>query len=60
MMKRYDKLAEHLVNINGTTFNSNEEAIAIMKERTQKMILSGPADIRIVPSGRKESEPSFH
>jgi len=38
MTKRYDKLADNLVNINNT-FASREEAIAIMKERTKKIIL---------------------
>lgn len=33
--KRYDKLAKHLVNINNV-FSSDEEAIALMKERTKK------------------------
>ena len=37
LRKRYDKLAEHLVNINGNTFSSTEEAIALMKERTGKI-----------------------
>jgi hypothetical protein len=32
MGKRYDKLAKHLVNIDGT-FKNEEEAIALMKER---------------------------
>jgi fatty acid desaturase len=36
MKKRYDKLADHLVNINGE-FKSDEEAIALMKSRTAKM-----------------------
>ena len=36
MNRRYDKLAAHLVNINGT-FASEEEAIALMKERTRKL-----------------------
>jgi fatty acid desaturase len=36
MTKRYDKLANNLVNINGM-FSSEEEAIAVMKERTRKM-----------------------
>ena len=35
MFKRYDKLADHLVNINNM-FASREEAIALMKERTKK------------------------
>jgi Fatty acid desaturase len=38
MMRKYDKLADHLVNINGT-FTSREEAIALMKLRTQKFDL---------------------
>ncbi len=35
MTKRYDKLADNLVNINNM-FNSNEEAIDLMKQRTRK------------------------
>lgn len=35
MNKRYDKLAANLVNLNNA-FSSDEEAIAIMKERTRK------------------------
>ena len=37
LTKRYDKLADNLVNINGTMFQSKEEAIALMKERTRKI-----------------------
>jgi fatty acid desaturase len=37
LTKRYDKLAENLVNINGNMFQSKEEAIALMKERTKKI-----------------------
>ncbi len=47
MTKRYDKLADNLVNINGT-FSSREEAIALMKERVQK--------ITIASSGPKQAE----
>lgn len=39
MTKRYDKLADNLVNINNM-FSSKEEAIAILKERTKKIKLS--------------------
>ncbi len=35
MTKRYDKLADNIVNINNT-FNSREEVIRLMKERTRK------------------------
>lgn len=35
MLKRYDILARNLVNINGNTFASDEEAIEIMKQRTK-------------------------
>ena len=35
LTKRYDKLADNLVNINNM-FSSREEAIALMKERTKK------------------------
>jgi len=38
LTKRYDKLADNLVNINGTMFQSKEEAIALMKERTKKIM----------------------
>ena len=37
LTKRYDKLADNLVNINGAIFQSKEEAIAVMKERTKKI-----------------------
>ncbi len=37
--KRYDKLADNLVNINGM-FSSKEEAIALLKERTKRIKLS--------------------
>jgi len=36
LTKRYDKLADNLVNINNM-FSSREEAIALMKERTKKI-----------------------
>ncbi len=36
MQKRYDKLAAHLVNVNNM-YASEEEAIAILKERTRKL-----------------------
>lgn len=37
LTKRYDKLADNLVNINNM-FSSREEAIGIMKDRTRKII----------------------
>jgi fatty acid desaturase len=37
MTKRYDKLADNLVNVNNM-FSSKEEAIAVMKERTKKYV----------------------
>ena len=37
LLKRYDKLADNLVNINGNMFQSKEEAIALLKERTKKI-----------------------
>lgn len=37
LTKRYDKLSENLVNINGTIFSSTEEAIALMKARTKRI-----------------------
>ena len=39
MTKRYDKLADNIVNINNM-FSSREEVIALMKERTRKITLS--------------------
>ncbi len=36
LTKRYDKLADNLVNINNM-FASSEEAILLMKERTRKI-----------------------
>lgn len=39
MTKRYDKLADNLVNIDNT-FSSRDEAIALMKERTRKINLT--------------------
>ncbi|HYC39553.1 MAG TPA: fatty acid desaturase [Chitinophagaceae bacterium] len=35
MLKRYDKLADHVVNVKNM-FSSREEAIAVMKERTRR------------------------
>lgn len=37
MTKRYNKLADHLVNINGM-FENREQAIALMKQRTKKIL----------------------
>ena len=42
LTKRYDKLADNLVNINGNMFRSKEEAIALMKERTRKINMPLP------------------
>ncbi|HUQ97307.1 MAG TPA: fatty acid desaturase [Chitinophagaceae bacterium] len=39
LTKRYDKLADNLVNINGM-FSSREEAIQLMKERTRRIAVS--------------------
>jgi hypothetical protein len=38
LTKRYDKLADNLVNINDM-FSSREEAIALMKDRTRKIAI---------------------
>jgi len=38
MFKRYDKLAEHMVNINGT-FSNNADVITLLKSRTKKFDL---------------------
>lgn len=35
MTKRYDRIAEHMVNLNNN-FSSNEEAIAMLRQRTAK------------------------
>ncbi len=37
LTKQYDKLAANLVNINGNMFESEDEAIQLMKERTRKI-----------------------
>jgi len=37
LTKRYDKLAANLVNIDGKMFSSEEEAIALMRERARKI-----------------------
>lgn len=37
MTRRYDKMADNLVNVNNT-FSSREEAIALLKKRTRKLI----------------------
>ncbi len=42
MTKRYDKLADNLVNLN-QMFSGKEEAIAIMKERTRKIRPATPS-----------------
>jgi len=42
MLKRYDKLAKNIVNINDM-FSSEEEAIALMKDRTRKFMLPAPS-----------------
>ncbi len=39
MKRRYDKLAENLVNINNSMFKSDEEAIEFLKSRTKKIDL---------------------
>jgi len=38
MTKRYDKLSDNIVNINNV-YSNKEEVIALMKERTKKIIL---------------------
>jgi fatty acid desaturase len=53
MKKRYDKLADHLVNINGE-FKSEEEAIALMKSRTAKMPKRG-ITMKSVQNGNKSA-----
>jgi len=42
MFKRYDKLADNLVNA-GNMFSSREEAIAVMKERTKRYATAPPS-----------------
>jgi hypothetical protein len=39
LTKRYDKLADNLVNINGM-FANRDEAITLMKERTRKISMA--------------------
>jgi hypothetical protein len=57
MTKRYDKLADNLVNIDGT-FSSREEAIALMKERARKITLpqQEPDDVKLFINHRKVAE----
>lgn len=43
MNKRYDVLAQHVVNINGT-FRDDEELIAIMRSRTQRMVVANSTE----------------
>jgi fatty acid desaturase len=45
MQKRYDKLADNLVNINGM-FASREEAIQLMKERTSRILLHSSPELQ--------------
>lgn len=42
MNKKYEKLADHMVNLNNT-FGSTEEAIAHMKSRTRKIVRNTPS-----------------
>jgi hypothetical protein len=37
MQKKYDRLADHVVNFNGT-FSSKEEIVELMKKRTEKIV----------------------
>jgi fatty acid desaturase len=37
MLKRYDRLADYLVNVHGM-YKSREEAVALMRERTRKFV----------------------
>jgi fatty acid desaturase len=46
LTKRYDKLAENLVNINGNMFKSKEEAMMLLKERTKKITSLSSANWR--------------
>ena len=46
MTKRYDKLAENVVNIN-QVFSSSEEVIVLMKSRTRKFEIPTPGNIAI-------------
>ena len=43
LSKRYDKLTDNLVNIKGNMFQSKEEAISLLKERTKKIGPLSPA-----------------
>ena len=59
MGKRYDKLADHLVNLDGNTFASREEAIALMKRRIQKITVEQLEnnEVKVVVDRRKLAEP---
>ncbi|MFD2571648.1 fatty acid desaturase family protein [Spirosoma soli] len=41
MRGRYDKLAQHMVNINGT-FVDDDDAIALLRQRTQRILVREP------------------
>ena len=60
MGKRYDKLADHLVNLDGNTFASREEAIALMKRRVQKITVEQLEnnEVKVVVDRRKLAETS--
>jgi hypothetical protein len=46
MRKRYDLLAKHFVNI-GNRFSSDEEVIAFLKSRTEKVPFASVAQARM-------------
>jgi fatty acid desaturase len=52
MQKRYDKLAEHVVNINGC-FKNKEDVIALMKRRAMKFDLKAFGQITNAPEVKK-------
>ena len=47
MTKRYDKLADNVVNVNNM-FSSKEEAMALLKERTKKILLPATPEKQVL------------
>lgn len=62
MTKNYEKLADNLVNINGSTFSSREEAIALMKERAKKIIVppTEEKEVKIIVERRAMAETTIN
>jgi fatty acid desaturase len=55
MTKRYDKLADHLVNLNNV-FKNRDEAMALLKQRTYKVVINRDAT---TPAGETMPGPTL-